>query len=86
MENHLSRLLISEFLLNCIEYLVNNPAIRETRNKDIVLRLLDSQKVNEVKNHLAIHQYRFTGSFGYIIWFYISANPEKEICCLKIAI
>jgi len=36
-----------EFLLNCIEYLVNNPAIMETRNKDIVLRLLDSTKVKE---------------------------------------
>ena len=38
-----------EFLLNCIEYLVNNPAIIETRNKDIVLRLLDSKKVKEQK-------------------------------------
>lgn len=34
-----------EFLLNCMEYMVNNAAISETRNKDIVLRLLDSQKV-----------------------------------------
>ena len=38
-----------EFLLNCIEYLVNNPAISETRNKDIVLRLLDAQKVRKQK-------------------------------------
>jgi gliding-associated putative ABC transporter substrate-binding component GldG len=38
-----------EFLLNCIEYLVNNAAISETRNKDIVLRLLDSQKVKKQK-------------------------------------
>ncbi len=38
-----------EFLLNCIEYLINNPAISETRNKDIVLRLLDSQKVKKQK-------------------------------------
>ena len=38
-----------EFLLNSIEYLVNNPAISETRNKDIVLRLLDSQKVKQQK-------------------------------------
>lgn len=38
-----------EFLLSCIEYLVNNPAIMETRNKDIVLRLLDSKKINEQK-------------------------------------
>ncbi|MET0461603.1 MAG: gliding motility-associated ABC transporter substrate-binding protein GldG [Chitinophagaceae bacterium] len=36
-----------EFLQTCVEYLVNNPAISETRNKDIVLRLLDSQKVRE---------------------------------------
>lgn len=38
-----------EFLLNCVEYLVNNPAIAETRNKDIVLRLLDSKKVQTQK-------------------------------------
>ncbi|HEX5651441.1 MAG TPA: gliding motility-associated ABC transporter substrate-binding protein GldG [Chitinophagaceae bacterium] len=38
-----------DFLQNCLEYLVNNPAIIQTRNKDIVLRLLDSQKVNEQK-------------------------------------
>lgn len=38
-----------EFLLNCMEYLVNNPAISQTRNKDIVLRLLDSQKVRDKK-------------------------------------
>ncbi len=36
-----------EFLSNCVEYLVNNPAISEIRNKDIVLRLLDSTKVKE---------------------------------------
>lgn len=35
-----------EFLLNCVEYLVSNPVISETRNKEIVLRLLDSKKVN----------------------------------------
>ncbi len=38
-----------EFLLNCIEYLLSNPAISETRNKDIVLRLLDSKKVKAQK-------------------------------------
>jgi gliding-associated putative ABC transporter substrate-binding component GldG len=38
-----------DFLQNCLEYLVNNPAIIQTRNKDIVLRLLDSQKVSEQK-------------------------------------
>jgi len=38
-----------DFLLNCIEYLVNNAAISETRNKDIVLRLLDATKVKEQK-------------------------------------
>ncbi len=39
-----------EFLLNCVEYLVNDPAIIETRNKDIVLRLLDAKKVREKKS------------------------------------
>ena len=36
-----------EFLLNCLEYLVNNPGVIETRNKDIVLRLLDAKKVGD---------------------------------------
>lgn len=39
-----------DFLQNCIEYLVNKPGIIETRNKDIVLRLLDSQKVKAQKS------------------------------------
>lgn len=38
-----------DFLLNNVEYLVNNPAISETKNKDIVLRLLDSRKVADQK-------------------------------------
>jgi ABC-2 type transport system permease protein len=37
------------FLLNCLEYLVSKPAISETRNKNIVMRLLDSKKVKENK-------------------------------------
>lgn len=36
-----------QFLLNCLEYLVNKPSIIETRNKDIVLRLLDSKKIRD---------------------------------------
>jgi ABC-2 type transport system permease protein len=39
-----------EFLLNCVELLVNNAAISETRNKDIVLRLLDSKKIAAQKS------------------------------------
>jgi len=39
-----------EFLLNCMEYLVNDPAISQARSKDIVLRLLDSKKVSEMKS------------------------------------
>jgi len=38
-----------EFLLNCMEYLASNPAIIATRNKDIVLRLLDSKKIEAQK-------------------------------------
>jgi gliding-associated putative ABC transporter substrate-binding component GldG len=35
-----------EFFKSCIEYLVNDPAINATRNKNIVLRLLDSKKIS----------------------------------------
>jgi ABC-2 type transport system permease protein len=36
-----------QFLLNCIEFLTDKPGIIETRNKDIVLRLLDTKKIDE---------------------------------------
>jgi ABC-2 type transport system permease protein len=36
-----------QFFQNCLEYLIANPAIIETRNKNIVLRLLDSSRVKE---------------------------------------
>ena len=35
------------FFLNCMEYLVGNPGILETRAKDYTLRLLDKKKVDE---------------------------------------
>ena len=38
-----------DFLLNCVENLVNNVTISEIKNKDIVLRLLDTKKVQEQK-------------------------------------
>ena len=38
-----------DFLNNCLDELVNNPEISETKNKDIVLRLIDAKKVNEQK-------------------------------------
>ena len=38
-----------EFLLNCLDYLIGNAAILETRNKDFTLRLLDKTKVREEK-------------------------------------
>jgi len=47
-----------DFFNNCVENLINNPAISATRNKDIVLRLLDSQKV---KAQQGIWQFLNTG-------------------------
>jgi len=38
-----------DFILNCLEYLVNDGGIMETRNKDFVLRILDTKKVNDQK-------------------------------------
>lgn len=38
-----------EFLLNSIDYLVNNNGLFESRNKDFILRLLDKTKVSEQK-------------------------------------
>ena len=38
-----------DFILNCLEYLVNDVGIMETRNKDFVLRVLNTKKVSEQK-------------------------------------
>jgi gliding-associated putative ABC transporter substrate-binding component GldG len=38
-----------DFLLNCLEYLTSKSNIIATRNKEIVLRLLDTRKVEEEK-------------------------------------
>ena len=38
-----------DFLLNTVEYLISNPEISETRNKEITLRLLDANQVKEEK-------------------------------------
>lgn len=38
-----------DFIQNCLEYLLNEEGIMETRNKDFVLRVLDTQKVAEHK-------------------------------------
>jgi gliding-associated putative ABC transporter substrate-binding component GldG len=38
-----------EFLLNCVDYLVSNNGIFETRNKEFTLRLLDKKKVEAEK-------------------------------------
>lgn len=39
-----------EFLLNCLEYLTGNSSVIQTRNKEIVLRLLDAKKVETEKS------------------------------------
>jgi gliding-associated putative ABC transporter substrate-binding component GldG len=39
-----------DFLLNCIEYLVNPKGVLEARSKDIALRLLDPKKVEQEKS------------------------------------
>lgn len=39
-----------EFFLNCMEYLIGNPGILETRGKDYTLRLLDRKKTDEDKS------------------------------------
>lgn len=38
-----------DFLLNCLDYMVGNTGIIETRNKDFTLRLLDKATVKEYK-------------------------------------
>ena len=44
----------SEFMMNAIEYLVDNSGILETRSKDITLRLLDKKKLERDKTQWQI--------------------------------
>ena len=37
------------FLINCLEYLTTNAQLSQTRNKELVLRLLDTKKVEAEK-------------------------------------
>lgn len=39
-----------EFFLNCVDYLVSNNGLFESRNKSIVLRVLDKEKIDTQKN------------------------------------
>jgi ABC-2 type transport system permease protein len=39
-----------DFLLNCLEYLTSKTNIIETRNKEIILRLLDAKKVEDERS------------------------------------
>lgn len=39
-----------DFLLNCLEYMTSKSSIIQTRNKEIVLRLLDTKKVDAEKS------------------------------------
>ena len=39
-----------DFIMNCLEYLLNDEAIMEMRNKDLVLRVLDTKKTAEQKS------------------------------------
>jgi hypothetical protein len=36
-----------EFLLNCLDYLTSPASLIETRNKEVVLRMLDTRKIEE---------------------------------------
>ncbi len=38
-----------DFILNCIEYLIDDSGILETRNKEVKMRMLNSVKVEDEK-------------------------------------
>lgn len=67
-----------DFLLNCLEYLTSNPAISETRNKDIVLRLLDSKKVKSGKSTWQLINIALPVLLVIIFgWFYQEVRKRK---------
>jgi len=72
-----------EFLLNCMDYLVGDAGILETRSKDLTLRLLDKNKIQEEKT---IWQFLNIVIPILIILLLGGGYPmaaQKEICCLS---
>jgi ABC-2 type transport system permease protein len=70
MENY--RFANKAFFLNSIDYLSSDNSLYQSRNKTVVLRLLNKQKLQEQKNILAIDQCIVTSSTGFDYRLFIS--------------
>ena len=69
-----------EFLLNCIEYLVNNPAISRNPEQRHCSSPTGYKKGRGQQSHLAIHQYWFTSFVSNYCRVYLPAGKKKKIC------
>ena len=52
-----------DFLVNCINYLVNDNGLIEMRSREIKPRLLDQARIKESAHPLAACQYRYPGDY-----------------------
>jgi gliding-associated putative ABC transporter substrate-binding component GldG len=70
------------FLLNCLEYLTNENALLEARNKDLRLRMLDPEKVTKNRVMWQIINVAMpialTIFIGGLYWFFRKKKYEKK--------
>jgi hypothetical protein len=64
-----------EFVLNCLEYLTSSSNIISTRNKEIVLRLLDPKKVEAEKSKWQLVNICVANCSRNSFWCHLPAHP-----------
>jgi gliding-associated putative ABC transporter substrate-binding component GldG len=67
-----------DFFMNCLDFLVNNSGIIETRNKDFTLRLLDKNKVQDEKTLWQFVNIIVPVAFIFIIGAIVQWNRKKK--------
>jgi gliding-associated putative ABC transporter substrate-binding component GldG len=67
-----------DFFMNCIDFLVDNSGIIETRNKDFTLRLLDKNKIRDEKTLWQFINIAAPIIFIFLIGFVVQWNRKKK--------
>lgn len=67
-----------DFFMNCVDFLVDNSGIIETRNKDFALRLLDKNKVQDQKTIWQFMNIIVPIAFIFLIGIIVQWNRKKK--------
>ena len=68
-----------DFLMNCVNYLLDDNGLINIRSKDVDLPLLDKEKVYENYTADTIHNYRTSNSNFIAFWSCIYFPSKKKI-------